>query len=99
QENTAETLNANGAGATNGQLGVGAGTGNPVGATTPTTGYSKTSTKEQNAGVPTVTISNIPPGTVKRMSVSVLLDAAVVKPADVSSIWQPQILAAAGINT
>ena len=28
-----------------------------------------------------------------------LLDSAVVKPADVSTIWQPQILAAAGIDS
>ena len=44
------------------------------------------------------TSSDIPPGTVKRLSVSVLLDSAVVKPADVATIWQPNILAAAGIE-
>jgi flagellar M-ring protein FliF len=33
------------------------------------------------------------------MSVSVLLDSAVVKPTDISTIWQPSILAAAGIDT
>jgi flagellar M-ring protein FliF len=98
QNNTSETLNsANGAG-NNGQLGL---NGTPgAGATTPTTaGYAKTSTQQQLAVDSTVTNSNIPPGTVKRMSVSVLLDAAVVKAGDVSTIWQPQILAAAGIDT
>jgi flagellar M-ring protein FliF len=102
QDNTSETLNQGGAPSVNGQLGVGAGTtGNAAGTgTTPTTGgYAKTSTKQNLAVDNTVTNSDIPAGTVKRLSVSVLLDSAVVKPADITSIWQPNILAAAGIQT
>jgi len=97
QNNTAETLNANGAAGNNGQLGLN-GTPNAATGTTPTTGYSKTSTQQSNAVDSTTTNSDIPPGTVKRMSVSVLLDSAVVKANDVSTIWQPNILAAAGID-
>ncbi len=98
QNDTSETLNSSGAAATNGQLGVGAGTGTTVGGSTTPTSYAKTSTQDQNAVDSTVTNSDIGPGTLKHLSVSVLLDSAVVKPSDVASIWQPQILAAAGIQ-
>ena len=96
QNNTAETLNQAGGAGNGGQLGLN-GTPNAGTSTTPTTGYSKTSTQQSNAVDSQTTNSDIPPGTLKRLSVSVLLDSAVVKPGDVSTIWQPQILAAAGI--
>ncbi len=91
-------MNSSGAAATNGPLGVGAGTGTTVGSSTTPTSYAKTSTQNQNAVNSTVTNSDIGPGTLKHLSVSVLLDSAVVKPSDIASIWQPQILAAAGIQ-
>jgi flagellar M-ring protein FliF len=65
---------------------------------TPTTVYEKSRTQQQNAVDKTVTNSLTPPGTLKRLSVSVLLDRAVVTPADVASIWRPSIVAAAGID-
>jgi flagellar M-ring protein FliF len=65
--------------------------------TTPTTVYEKTQTQHRNAIDSTVTNSDTPPGTLKRLSVSVLLDRAVVTPAEVSSLWRPSIQAAAGI--
>jgi flagellar M-ring protein FliF len=65
---------------------------------TPTTVYEKTQTQHHNAVDSTVTNSATPPGTLKRLSVSVLLDRAVVTPADVVSIWRPSIVAAAGID-
>jgi len=83
--------------ANNGQLGL---NGTPAGAavsTTPTS-YKKTTNIDSNALNSQTTDSTIPPGTVKRLSVSVLLDSAVVKPQDVATIWQPSILAAAGID-
>ena len=58
----------------------------------------KTTNNDNNAVNSTVTNATIPPGTVKHLSVSVLLDSAVVKPTDVANIWQPNILAAAGIQ-
>ena len=58
----------------------------------------KTTNNDQNAVNSDQTHADIPPGTVKRLSVSVLLDSAVVKPADIATIWQPNILAAAGID-
>ena len=68
------------------------------GASTPTTVYEKTQTQHHNAVDSTVTNSNTPAGTLKRLSVSVLLDHAVVTPAQVASIWRPSLLAAAGID-
>jgi len=98
QNDSKESLSQAGAASTNGQLGVGAGTGTPVGANTPTTAYIKTTTQHVNAVNSVVTNADIPPGAVKHLSVSVLLDSAVVKPTDISTIWQPSILAAAGIQ-
>jgi flagellar M-ring protein FliF len=71
-----------------------AGSGTP---TTPTTVYNKTQTQHHNAIDSTVTNSDTPAGTLKRLSVSVVLDRAVVTPAEVSSVWRPTIQAAAGI--
>jgi flagellar M-ring protein FliF len=104
-ENTSrEALGASGAAAVNGALGLPGNAANPVtggtavpGGTTPTS-YIKTTTNNANAVNSKVTNAVIPPGTVKRLSVSVLLDAAVVKPTDIANVWQPNILAAAGIN-
>jgi flagellar M-ring protein FliF len=107
QNDSQESLNQSGdSAATNGQLGVGGGTGTgigpgtgtAVGATTPTTGYSKSTTQHVNAVNSVVTNAAAPPGALKRLSVSVLLDSAVVNPTDVATIWQPNILAAAGIQ-
>ena len=98
-----EKLGGGGTAATNGQLGVGAGTnGNtatPTGGNTTPTSYEKTTNNDNNALNTETTQSDIPPGAVKHLSVSVLLDNAVVKPQDVATIWQPSILAAAGIQT
>jgi flagellar M-ring protein FliF len=60
--------------------------------------YEKTQTQHHNAVDTTVTNAATPPGTLKRLSVSVLLDRAVVAPADVASVWQPSIAAAAGVD-
>ncbi|HEV7526338.1 MAG TPA: flagellar basal-body MS-ring/collar protein FliF [Acidimicrobiia bacterium] len=98
QSGTAETLNQAGGAAPNGNLGIPNGTPTGTGTTTPTTGYSKTSSQSTNAVNNTTVNSVIPPGTVKHLSVSVLLDSSVVKAADIATIWQPQILAAAGIQ-
>jgi flagellar M-ring protein FliF len=98
QNDSKESLSQAAAAASNGQLGVGAGTGAPVGGTTPTTAYLKTTTQHVNAVNSVVTNADVPPGTVKHLSVSVLLDSSVVKPTDVATIWQPNILAAAGIQ-
>jgi flagellar M-ring protein FliF len=70
----------------------------PAGGVTPTTVYEKSQTQHHNAVDSTVTNSDTPPGTLKRLSVSVLLDSAVVTPAQVASIWRPSIQAAAGID-
>ncbi len=72
--------------------------GTTVPASTPNTNYLKKTSNDQNAVNSDQTDSTIPPGTVKRLSVSVLLDSAVVHPQDIANIWQPNILAAAGIN-
>ncbi len=96
QNNSKEQLGAAGAAGSNGPLGVNGGTGTAVGATTPTS-YLKQSTVQNNALNSTVTNSDIPAGTVKHLSVSVLLDSAVVKSGDIATVWQPNILAAAGI--
>jgi flagellar M-ring protein FliF len=65
---------------------------------TPTTVYEKTQTQQHNVADSTVTNSTSPPGALERLSVSVLLDRAVVTPAEVASIWRPSIAAAAGID-
>jgi len=92
--NQSETLNSGGTGATNGVLGVG-NTGANGTAGTGAQNYSKTSTQQTNALNTTQTNSDIPPGNVKRLSVSVILDSGVNPPV---STWQNQIAAAAGIN-
>jgi flagellar M-ring protein FliF len=97
QNETSESLGGPGAGGTNGQLGINGTPGAANGSTTPTS-YLKTTTNNTNALNTTTTDSDIPPGVVKRLSVSVLLDNAVVKPNEVATIWQPSILAAAGIQ-
>ncbi len=99
--NSSEKLGS-GSGATvpNGQLGVPAGTGintGTAGGTTTPTSYEKLTNNDTNAVDSTVTNATLPPGTVKHLSVSVLLDNSVVKPNDIANIWQPSILAAAGI--
>ncbi len=100
--NSSEKLGgATGGTVPNGQLGVPAGTGintGTAGGTTTPTSYEKLTNNDTEAVDSTVTNATLPPGTVKRLSVSVLLDNSVVKPADVANIWQPEILAAAGIN-
>jgi flagellar M-ring protein FliF len=99
-----EQLGGTGAAATNGALGVPGNTTNPVAggttvpANTPNTNYLKTTNNDNLAVNSDQTDSTTPPGTVKRLSVSVLLDSAVVHPQDIATIWQPNILAAAGIN-
>jgi len=99
QNNSTETFGGSGSAANpNGQLGLNGTPNAATGATTPTTEYNKTTTQQQNAVNSTVTNADTPPGTLKRLSVSVLLDSAVVKPTDIASIWQPSILAAAGID-
>ncbi len=100
-----EGLGQSGTGTRAGQLGVSAPTnptttttiGNGNGTTSPTT-YNKTTIQNTNAVNSKVTNAAIPPGTLRRLSVSVLLDSSVVKPADIANIWQPNILAAAGID-
>jgi flagellar M-ring protein FliF len=97
QNNTTETLTQNGPDGTGGQLGVG----NPdsrttVGGAGPTN-YNKTTTQQRNALDSTQITAETPPGTVRRMSVSVLLDRAVVDAGSVTQTWIPQITAAAGI--
>ncbi|MDQ1462924.1 MAG: flagellar M-ring protein FliF [Actinomycetota bacterium] len=98
QNNTAEQLSQGAGTGPNGNLGIPNGITPGTGTTTPTTQYQKTSTQQANAVNNIVTNSDIPPGTVKRLSVSVLLDNAVVHPNDIAQIWQPSILAAAGID-
>jgi flagellar M-ring protein FliF len=64
----------------------------------PSGGSTGSSTQHHNAVDSTVTNSDTPPGTLKRLSVSVLLDSAVVTPAQVASVWRPSIQTAAGID-
>lgn len=92
-----EQFNNSAGSAPNGPLGV---NGTPIAGatTTPTTGYLKQTANDSNAVNSETTQSDIPPGAVKRLSVSVLLDSSVVKPTDIATIWQPNILAAAGID-
>ncbi len=98
QNESTEALGQSGAGSTNGPLGVGATTGTTVAGSTTPTSYKKTTTQNTNAVNQVVTNADTPPGTLKKLSVSVLLDSSVVKPADVANIWEPNILAAAGIE-
>jgi flagellar M-ring protein FliF len=91
----------NGAGATNGRLGVGNdpnGTGNAAGGTGTQT-LSEIDETRKNAIDTSVVTAETPPGEVQRLSVSVLLDSGVVAdPAEVSSKWVPAITNAAGID-
>ncbi len=98
EQTSKESLGGSGTGSTNGQLGVAAGTGTTIAGSTTPTSYVKETVNNNNAVNTDQTESDIPAGAVKRLSVSVLLDNSVVKPADVANIWQPNILAAAGIN-
>jgi flagellar M-ring protein FliF len=83
----------------NGQLGVGGvDTGNTATSGGGTRQYTENETKQNNAINSTTTNAITPPGEVQRMSVSVLLDDAVVTPDAVTSTWLPQITAAAGIQ-
>ncbi len=95
---SSETFTSNGSAGPGGQLGVG-GTQNPtLGGSGGPSNYSKNTTTQENALDTSSDSSVTPPGTVKRLAVSVLLDQAVVKsPADVTNIWQPQIANAAGV--
>jgi flagellar M-ring protein FliF len=99
-----EQLGGTAAVATNGALGAPGNTTNPVAggttvpASTPPTNYLKTTNTDNLAVNSDQTDSTIPPGTLRRLSVSVLLDSAVVHPGDIATVWQPNILAAAGIN-
>jgi flagellar M-ring protein FliF len=98
QNNTSEQLNSNGAAGSNGVLGPG-NNGTGTGSTSGPTNYKKDTTQQNNALDTTQITADTPPGTVKKLSVSVLLDnAKVTNPADVTGIWQPQIAAAAGID-
>jgi flagellar M-ring protein FliF len=83
---------------TNGVLGVG-GTGTAATAGGGTRSFSESSTSQNNAVNSNTVNATTPPGAVKRMTVSVLLDSAVVTPAAVTTTWAPQISAAAGIQT
>ena len=98
QDDSSETLSQAGTGGTNGQLGLNGTPGAGGATTTPTTGYLKTTTQHQNAVDSKTIQSDIPPGTLKRLSVSVLLDSSVVSAQQVSQVWEPNILAAAGID-
>jgi flagellar M-ring protein FliF len=96
QNETSENFKGPASGGTNGVLGVtqpapGAATGN--GNET----YSKTSNQNQNALDTVESEVQAAPGTINRLSVAVLLDSSVVKPADVAS-WTKQIEAAVGFN-
>lgn len=92
------TLTQNGGNSTQGPLGVGNVTATPV-AGSGTSNYKETDNTVNNAINSSVTDATTPPGTLKRLSVSVLLDNSKtnVTPADVTNIWQPQIANAAGI--
>jgi flagellar M-ring protein FliF len=60
--------------------------------------WSSTESTSNNAVNSNTVDSVTPPGQVQRMSVSVLLDDAVVTPDAVSGTWLPQIAAAAGVQ-
>jgi flagellar M-ring protein FliF len=60
--------------------------------------FTETETTRENAVNATVTDAVTPPGTVNRMSVSVVLDSAAI-PAEQVATWEPQIANAAGIDT
>jgi flagellar M-ring protein FliF len=96
QDNTTETLEQPGGASTNGVLGVG-GTGAGTAATSGPTNYRKTTTRQENGVNSTQITADTPPGAVKRLSVSAVLDSAVV-PTDADlTKWENQIQAAAGI--
>jgi flagellar M-ring protein FliF len=92
---TSEQLTQPGGTVPSGIVGVG-NNGSATSATGGSTSYKKTTTQHTNALDTTSDTSTTPPGTVKRLSVSVLFDSAVVNPADAVNIWKPQIQAAAG---
>ena len=99
QNESNEKLNQPASSASNGVLGVGnngaAGTATTNGATN----YQKTTTQNTNALDSNTVDSTTPPGTIKHLSVSVLLDSNAVKtPADVTTKWIPAITNAAGID-
>jgi flagellar M-ring protein FliF len=96
QSNTSsETLNSPGATGTNGVAGVGFNGNIGTGGTGTGQSYQKNTTNNTNALDTTNTNSDIPPGTVQRESVSVLLDSTVNP--DLVKL-RNQIAAAAGIN-
>ncbi len=95
ENNTSEQLSQPGNGTTGGQLGL---NGQPAAGTgTSATSYQKTATQQNNALNSTQDSATTPPGTVKRLSVSVLLDNGVV-PASQIATWTNQLSAAAGID-
>jgi flagellar M-ring protein FliF len=99
QQTTSEKLNQNGAAGTNGVLGPG-NNGTGTGSTGGPTSYTKDTSTSKNALDTQQITADTPPGTVKKLSVSVLLDDAKVPDKNaLTSVWQPQIAAAAGINT
>ena len=96
QNQTSENFKGPGSAVPNGVLGVtqpaaGAATGN--GSET----YSKTSNQNTNALNVVESEVQAAPGTINRLSVAVLLDSSVVKPADVAN-WTKQIQAAVGFS-
>jgi flagellar M-ring protein FliF len=84
-----------GNGGTNGVLGVTQGV--PGASTNGAQNYTKTSTQANNAFDQVYKDVKKAPGTIDRLSVAVLLDSSVVKPADVAN-WTKQIQAAVGYD-
>ena len=97
QNNTSENLTQPGAAGNQGILGVGTNGATATG-TAGNTNYTKTQTQQQNAVDSTQTNSDIPAGTLKRLSVSAVLDSTVVPTAADVTKWTNQIQAAAGID-
>jgi len=98
KNDTGENLSQPNAASTQGVIGVGGNGATPV-AGGGTTTYKKTTNTDNLAVNSTTTDSTQPAGTLKRLSVSVLLDSnAVTQPADVTTKWIPAITAAAGID-
>jgi flagellar M-ring protein FliF len=95
QESTSNENFTGGNGGTNGVLGVTQGV--PAAATNGAQNYTKTSKQANNAFDQVYKDVQKAPGTVDRLSVAVLLDSSVVKPADVGN-WTKQIQAAVGYN-
>ena len=96
QNQTSENFKGPASGGTNGVLGVtqstpgvASGSGNET--------YSKTSNQNTNAVNQIETEVQAAPGKISHMSVAVLLDSSVVKPADVAN-WTKQIEAAVGYS-